>query len=74
MNNKELEEIIRLLKENNKILKNIEKELSVIKTSSDKMDNHIDEIMNIYDIYKKPLNYLTDKFNSGLGLLKLTNN
>lgn len=69
----DIKKIIELLEENNKILKNIEHEIVSMKKSTDKMDLHIDEVMNIYDNYKKPLNYISDKFNSGFSLLKLTN-
>jgi hypothetical protein len=73
MSSEKINKIIELLEENNKILKNIETEIVSIKKSSDNMDSHIDEVMNIYDNYKKPLNYISDKFNSGFSLLKLTN-
>jgi hypothetical protein len=68
-----INKIIELLEENNKILKNIENEIISMKESTDKMDTHIDEVMTIYDSYKKPLNYISDKFNSGINLLKITN-
>lgn len=55
--------IIELLEENNKILKSIQERLDKIENSSDKMDNHIDSIMGIYQGYKKPLDYISSYFN-----------
>lgn len=58
-----LDKIIKLQEENNKILKEIEKELIDIKKSANNMDDHIDNIMDIYSYYKKPLEYIKGAFN-----------
>lgn len=58
-----IDELLSLTKENNLLLKKIESQLNDISMSSEKMDNHIDNIMNIYAGYKNPLEYIKDAFN-----------
>ena len=59
---KKLDYLISLTEENNKLLKKIDNELNQMKTSTTKMDHHIDNIMTIYQGYKAPLDYVSNAF------------
>jgi len=74
-------DIKKIIEENNKILKSIEKKLEQIendiktdiKPRCDKMDNHIDTIMDIYSSYKNPLDYLSSYFISDGSVKEIKN-
>ena len=46
------------------ILSKIDKELQIIRSQTEKMDNHIDFVDNVYDSVKKPFHFLCDKVSS----------
>jgi archaellum component FlaC len=52
------EEIVILLQDINERLKKIEEKVDNLKSSTRKMDEHIDFIDNIYDRVKKPFSQL----------------
>ena len=56
--NKLIKENNVLLKQNNLMLFELKEHLGVL----NKMDNHIDNVMSIYNVYKKPLNYISSYF------------
>lgn len=60
-----IDKLLSIVQENNMILKSIDNKLDKVLNSSDKMDNHIDEIMSIYNGYKAPLDYISNKVSFG---------
>ena len=58
------DEILKLVKENNKLIKDLHKRLDKMEKTGKKMDLHIDNIMGIYNGYKAPLDYISSYFTS----------
>lgn len=54
----------KLVIENNKLLKDLHVRLNNMEKTDKKMDSHIDNIMNIYNGYKAPLDYITSYFST----------
>ena len=64
-NNQEL--LLQILNKLNSLEKDInyiKKHIKPITKSTKKMDDHIDNIMDIYSGYKTPLDYISNKFKS----------
>ncbi|ADO67452.1 hypothetical protein crov418 [Cafeteria roenbergensis virus] len=54
----------KLAVENNKLLKELCLRVDKMEKTDEKMDNHIDNIMGIYNGYKAPLDYIKSYFGS----------
>lgn len=64
MDNNKYDELIQIVKENNKLLKDLHSRLDKMEKTGKKMDSHIDNIMGIYNGYKAPLDYISSYFTS----------
>lgn len=61
-----INKLLSLTEENNKLLNEIKTKLDDMSKSTDNMDDHINNIMNIYQGYKKPLDYISNAFSFGV--------
>lgn len=72
----EIEILLRIEMKLDNLLERMEKlenEIIEIRDSNVRMDDHIDNIMSIYSGYKRPLDYLSKKFNYLIGGGELEN-
>ena len=64
MDNNKYDELFKIVKENNKLIKDLHKRLYKMEKTGKKMDSHIDNVMGIYNGYKAPLDYISSYFTS----------